>query len=219
MKFLISLGFALILPQVLFAQKDIQLSIEYIEQLTFSEQESLLEQKLHSVLLYNQTLKDFGKDDFISTSLENGEYRFYYKDQILDDFFNPKKEHKSPIAIQGQYTAHSFLLSFYTILDDEHFYKFNLIRKDEGDFAIYCNYKNEMYDGAYIEKYLSGASHVNGNYTQIDSFHIDTIEVFDPETYEMKRIISEKEKVSIKCGTWTYKTNEGIREKVYQKCN
>ncbi len=219
MRLLFIVCLVLILPQLANAQKEIQLDINFIEQMRFTEQENLLEQKLHCVFLYNKTLEDFGKKDFITCTLEDDKFGFHYKGAPLNNFFNPKEGHNSPIVIRGKYTAHSFLLSFYTYLEDDRFYKFNLIRKDGGDFAIHSNYKNGMYDGAYIEKYLSAETTTSGNYTQIDSFYLDTIETFDPNTYESNLSITEKEKISVKCGIWKYATEDGDKIKVYQKCN
>ncbi len=80
---------------------------------------------------------------------------------------------------------------------------------NNGRIKLIQTFKRQL-GGRYEERACDGRLLLDGQYCQIDSFHIDTAVYFNPETYEEVIKVTESDVYSKKSGVWRHYDNEGV---------
>lgn len=174
--------------------------------------------ELNAIKLYNTAMNDLNMSDSINVFAHEDELHFYYGDERL------KNLHSTDLNVPMRLQYARNLENKYIQADAKtgKFSSFRLyINEDKNCSKITKleNYTSRVLDGFYTRYCEDGKIYSQGHYKQIDSIYLDTMTVFDYNTYEERIRITEHSKFPVKCGEWV-ETVDGYSTKViYLKCD
>lgn len=164
------------------------------------------------IKIYNELVVKFNYSDTITIKSEKGRLVYYYQGDILIDFFNSRSIANKPLKIYG-YFGHGFIYmhSLSGILP-------STVRElvfqghqsqDQGGYIELSNYFLDVLTGRYEKRMLNDHSKIEGNYCQMDSIYSEEVELYDPDSGEIKLEKYFRSKFPLKCGIWKYYDEKG----------
>ena len=208
MRFHLGIFLLIAFPTFCYCQENIQISKNYLDSIRHNTSKYKTADTLEFINYYNRLVELFDKKDFIIIDQKSGVYVYTHDGNVLRNFINSDIKENSGPYLRGSVSSPTGLFQTSSPVKNGRHYSISAHRS-----SVTCaHYLNGQYDGPYIVKNLFGEINIHGQYTHIDSFHIDTLVVYDPDTYEQIQTITEKDKMSVKCGVWKFKKEDGFRE-------